>query len=51
MNIGGLNKDHNMIDARKKCARCDHVFEDNEFKVSTDMNEFICEECESKVNN
>lgn len=49
MNLGGLNKDQEMIDARSKCARCGHIFEDNEFKVSTDMNEFICEECEYKI--
>lgn len=49
VNLGGLNTNKSIRLARRQCARCDHVFEDNEFKVLTDSNEFVCEGCVDKV--
>ena len=48
--IGGLNKDKELIRKRGFCSRCNHLFEDNEFKVKTDADDFVCEECNDKVN-
>ena len=48
MKLLNTNKEH--IQARKQCARCGYVFEQNDFKVKLmDSNEYVCEECEDKV--
>jgi len=44
MNMGGLNKNKERIQARKSCAVCGHKFKSNEFK-SMIYDRFYCERC------
>lgn len=47
--LGGITTNKEFRQARKVCARCNHIFESNEFKVMTDDNQFICGECNDKL--
>jgi len=44
-----MNTNKLMRQLRSRCARCNHPFGENEFKVKTDNDEFICECCRDKV--
>ena len=50
VNLGGLNINKMHIKARFQCARCGHIFKENEFKIKlTDDDGYICEECTDKI--
>jgi len=47
VNLGGLNKNKEMIRVRNYCHVCKRVFGDNEFKVMVG-NRYYCERCDDK---